>query len=214
MAEQPWQAPRLLLVSPGDRAPARTLELCAAVLAGGVDALLLREPQLAPAERALLAEQLRQITREHGARLFVQREVLLALRVDADGVHTGTRGPSVASLREQAPALKVSRSAHWPLEPDDLGADLLLLSPFGETPRSWPRPLLKAEQVEAVLARPGCPPVLALGGLTASAVPALHERLAGVAVLRALAEAADPRRAAAELRAALEQRWPQPARLA
>ncbi|HEX5009029.1 MAG TPA: thiamine phosphate synthase [Planctomycetota bacterium] len=196
----------LVLVTPGDRAPAATLALAREALAGGVTALLLREPQLERAARDGLARDLRAATREHASLLLVSRDALLASACAADGVHAGWGSPDVAALRAALPGRIVGRSCHWPLEPDDLRADWVLLSPFAPTTRSHPRPLLGAEQARAVLARPGLPPAVALGGLRAQDVPALPEGLVGVAVVRAIADAADPRAAAHTLRAAVDAR--------
>jgi thiamine monophosphate synthase len=49
--------------------------------------------------------------------------------------------------------------------------------------------------------------VVALGGLDAGRVADLPDRLAGVAVVRALADAADPRAAAAQLRSLADGRF-------
>jgi thiamine-phosphate diphosphorylase len=197
---------RLMLVTPGDRAPAATAALVADALAGGATAVLLREPQLGAPERASLAHDVSDLCAARGALLLVSRDAALALACGAGGVHTGLRGPSVAELRAAVPGLLGSRSAHWPLEPEDTQADLLLLSPFRPTQRSHPRPLLTAEQARAALSTPGLPPTLALGGLRAQDVPALPAGLCGVAVIRAIADAADPRAAAARLAAAVAER--------
>jgi thiamine-phosphate pyrophosphorylase len=196
----------LVLVTPGDRPPAATLQLARAALAGGVSAVLLREPQLEADARTTLARELRAATRERGALLLVSRDTALALACEADGVHAGWGGPDVAALRAAALGRVVGRSCHWPVEPDDLRADWLLLSPFRPTARSHPRPLLTASQAREVLARPGLPPTVALGGLRAEDVPALPAGLAGVAVVRAIADAPDARAAARRLREAVDQR--------
>ncbi len=144
--------------------------------------------------------------RRSGARLFIHTDTALALACRADGVHLGFDGAPVTEVRERAPRLVIGRSAHWPLQEQDLAADLLLLSPFRGTHLSRPRPLLRDDQVRSVLARCASTPVFALGGLSAADVPALPAGLAGVAVIRAIADAHDPRTAAADLRAALDAR--------
>jgi thiamine-phosphate pyrophosphorylase len=197
---------RLLFVTPGDRRAQATAALVDAVLAGGATAILLREPQLPAPALAALARQVALSVAAHDALLLVSRDAALADACGATGVHTGFAGPTVGVLRAARPGRLVSRSAHWPLEPDDLLADVLLLSPFRPTLRSHPRPLLTHEQVRAVLATPGRPPVVALGGLRAQDVAGLPAGLAGVALIRALADAPDPWAAARELRAAVDAR--------
>lgn len=195
-----------MFVTPGDRPPAVLTARVREVLRGGVTAVLLREPQLPPADRVALAGELRALTAEHGALLLVNRESALARSCGADGVHTGFGGPEVAALRRDAPGLCVGRSCHWPVEPDDLAADYVLVSPFRPTGRSHPRPLLRNEQARAVLELPGMPPAVALGGLSAHDVPELPAGLCGVAAVRALADAPEARRAAEGLLAAVRER--------
>jgi len=197
---------RLVLVTPGDREPRRTLRLIDSALAGGVTAVLLRESQLDPTPRAELAMQVREATRKHGALLLMHRDVGIANDCGADAVHTGHGGQPVEAIRSDAPGLLVGRSCHWPVTAEDRRADYVLLSPFRPTPKSHPRPLLASDQVRACLDDPQLGPTVALGGLTVDDVPSLPEGLAGVAVLRAISEADDPREAAAELRAALDAR--------
>jgi thiamine-phosphate pyrophosphorylase len=202
---------RLVLITPGDRPPEATQRLVELALAGGVTAVLLREPQLGQDERNFLAQALAEAAHDAGALFLVHNDTGAALECAADGVHLGWGGPEPAAARTAAPGLIVGRSAHWPLQAQDRAADYLLLSPFRATPKAHPRPLLSAEQVRSVLAEPGLGPIVALGGLDAAELGALPEGLAGVAVLRAIGQADDPAAAATELRAAVERRWPVPA---
>jgi thiamine-phosphate pyrophosphorylase len=174
-----------------------------------VTAVLLREPQLGRDERNFLAQELAGSAREAGALLLLHNDVAAALECAADGVHLGWGGPSVAAGAPR-PRRDCSsgRSAHWPLQDDDRAADYLLLSPFRPTPKARPRPPLTAEQVRSALDEPRLGPVVALGGLDAAAIATLPAGLAGVAVLRAIAQADDPAAAAAALREAVERRWP------
>jgi len=199
---------RLVLVTPGDRPPEATQALVERALGGGVTAVLLREPQLGQDERHFLAQELAAMAGEAGALLLLHNDVAAALECAADGVHLGFGGPTVAEARAAAPGLLVGRSAHWPLQEDDRAADYLLLSPFRPTPKARPRPPLTAEQVQAALEAPRRGPIVALGGLDAASVATLPSGLAGVAVLRAIAQAEDPGAAAAALREAVERRWP------
>jgi thiamine-phosphate pyrophosphorylase len=207
--EFPARALRLVLITPGDRAPDATRQLAEAAMAGGVTAVLLREPQLARDARAFLAQGLAESAHELGARIIVHREADLALECGADGVHTGFGGPSIAALRQRAPGLTAGRSAHWPLQADDRAADYVLLSPFRPTPRSHPRPLLTEEQVRAALDDATLPPVVALGGLTADLVAELPDGLTGIAVMRAISDASDPVASAGALSDALADRFPE-----
>ena len=199
-----------MFISPGDRAPDATLALIEAALAGGVTAVLLREPALTQDARSWLAQSLVEAAHESGALALVHNDVPLALECAADGVHIGHGGPTLAALRDQAPALLAGRSAHWPLQDDDLAADYVFLSPFRPTPKSLPRPLLTTAQVTEALVQRAGRGVIALGGLHASDVPSLPKGLSGLAVMRAIADAPDPRAAAAALRRAVDSGWPAP----
>lgn len=198
---------RLVFVTPGDRKPAATVSLIEAVLEGGVTALLLRERQLPPDERAALYEEATACAHAAGALALVSGDVRAARACGADGVHLGHGSPSVAQARAAGGALLVGRSCHWPVTAEDRAADYITLSPFAPTHRSHPRPLLTASQIASALADPALGPIVALGGLDARAVPDLPDGLAGVAVIRALADARDPRGAAATLRSVVDGRW-------
>ena len=204
MAESLRASLRLVFVTPDDRPPVETQRLVERVLDGGVTAVVIRERRGPALVREALIAALVTLVRERGALALVSRELEVATRSGAGGVQTGFGGPSLADIRRRAPGLVAGRSAHWPLESEDSRADYLTLSPFAPTGRSHPRPLLTSAQVETVLERVGNLPVVALGGLDLTAVPRLPRGLAGVAVIRALSEAPDPREAAARLRRAVE----------
>jgi len=202
----------LVLVTPGDREPRSTQRLIDEALAGGVTAVLLREPQLEPAQRAELARQARTATGAHDALLLLHRDVGMAIGCGADGVHTGHGGLAVEDIRREAPGLLVGRSCHWPAVEQDRRADYVLLSPFRPTPKSHARPLLEPDQLQACLDDPRLGPIVALGGVTVDNVSLLPEGVAGVAVLRALSEAEDVEAAAGALRQAVDARCHAPSR--
>lgn len=195
---------RLVFVTPGRMEPARTADLIRQGLEGGVTAILLREPQLPSAERAALAHEVVTACRAAGALVLVSGDLELTDSCGAEGVHLGFGGPTVSQARRRLPGRLVGRSAHWPLVADDTRADYITLSPFRPTPHSHPRPLLDEAQIQAVMERTDLGPAIALGGLTAADVPDLHQDLRGVAVIRALSDAPDPRTAAVQLRAAMD----------
>ncbi|MFT7464578.1 MAG: thiamine-phosphate diphosphorylase [Pseudohongiellaceae bacterium] len=197
---------RLVCITPGDRSPSSTLALVKSGLAGGVSAVLLRERAVAPELLLSLAHDLSILCREAGALLLVSNDIDLAEACEADGVHLGYGGPDVAAARRQAPRCLVGRSAHWPLTSEDRAADFVTLSPCAATPHSLPRSLLTAEQLSKAAADPELGPVVALGGLDAETVRGLPANVEGVAVIRALSQAADATLAAQELLRALDSR--------
>lgn len=190
-------------MTPG-RGDVRALErLVTDALAGGATAVWLRERSLADADLERLAD----LVRSRGGLAIVSGRPVRG----ADAVHLGHRDPAPAALRAHpgAPAL-VGFSAHDPLDRTAVdAADYVTLSPLFATPRKpdaedAPRPLGLARF--ASLADAVGRPVVALGGIDAdNARLAVEAGASGVAVLRAIAFARDPRDAAARLRAAVEE---------
>ena len=69
-------------------------------LEGGVRAIQFREKDLPVRELLSLALELRSITREFGAKLFINDRVDVAVAVDADGVHLGHQSIPVGAARK------------------------------------------------------------------------------------------------------------------
>lgn len=195
---------RLMAVTPGEGDPDRIGERVAAALRGGATAVLVREPERAPQVRESMLRAILAMAREAGALCLVSRDVELARRLRADGVHLGYGGPSVAQARAAGGGLLVGRSCHWPVTAEDAAADYVTLSPFGDVSKAHARPPLSAEQAASIVGSATLGPVVALGGLRATDVGRLPDGIAGVAAIRALFGAADTERAARELRRAID----------
>jgi thiamine-phosphate pyrophosphorylase len=196
--------PSLVLITDSRRLePEVFFNRVAAALRGGVDAVLVREKQMDSARLLALASRLRQLTREHGARLLVHTQADVAVAVGADGVHV-----AAADIRELPGmrrwlgdrALSLSASCHSAAELAEAaaaGADFALLSPVFPTASHPGTPVLGLEAFRR-LAADAPIPVLALGGITA----ANRSQLAGygVATIGALLDVADAEAAAKGLR--------------
>ena len=155
------------------------------------------------------ARELREVTRACGALLFVNAPpaVELAAELDADGVHlgVGARGVTVSEVRI---ALGERALVTVPAHDDEEvrlarvnGADGVLVSPVFDTrPSKGPARGLAALRAARAIASDALA-VLALGGVDgAAAASACRDAGAdGVAVVRALYEAADVAGAAAAL---------------
>jgi thiamine-phosphate pyrophosphorylase len=107
-------------------------------LEGGVRAVQLREKDLPIRDLMALARELRDLTKEFGAKLFINDRVDVALAVGADGVHLGTRSMPVSIVRAivGSPML-IGVSTHSVAEAqaaEQGGADFLTLGPIYETP--------------------------------------------------------------------------------
>jgi 8-oxo-dGTP diphosphatase len=131
----------------------------------GLRLVQVREPEFSRAETASLASKVIEIARPSGARVILNRDILLAREVGADGVHLSSR--QLASARERPDLLLVGASCHSAGElraAERVGADFAVLGPVRSTPSHTDRvPIgwdgfLDAAQHSAI-------PVFALGGI-------------------------------------------------
>ncbi len=182
-----------------------------AALEGGADMLQLRDPSLPDDELVGVAREWGSISREHGALLWLNDRPDLALRAGADGVHVGQDDMPVAEARREAGGeLLVGLSTHSPEQLEagiDSGADQLSVGPVWETPTKPGRPAAGLEYVRHAARRNPPVPWFAIGGIDGENVSKVAEAGAERAVVvRAIRDAADPRAAAAQIRAALERK--------
>ena len=181
-----------------------------AALAGGVDMLQLRDPELDDDALLEVAARWRAACDRHGALLWVNDRPDLALASGADGVHVGQDDDAVATVRELVgDDVLIGLSTH---SPDQLeagigaGADQLSVGPVGETPTKPGRPAAGLDYVRHAAERKPPVPWFAIGGIdrgnAGEVADAGAER---IVVVRAVRDAADPGAAAAELRAMFER---------
>ncbi len=178
---------------------------------GGASVVQLRAKHAADPVALEWAEAIREITRKFDVGFFVNDRFDLALAADADGVHLGqedippSRIPMAARSR-----LLVGRSTHSLEQAREARAepvDYIAFGPIFATgskdasgnPRGVER---LAEVVRAVQPQP----VIAIGGIDLSNVARVAGTgVAGIAVISAIAEAADPGRTARALVEALRE---------
>lgn len=107
-------------------------------LKGGVRAVQLREKDLPMRELLALAQELRKITKEFGAPLFINDRVDVAVAVDADGVHLGGQSMPVAAVRRIVGGnMLIGVSTHSieeATEAEKGGADFITFGPIFPTP--------------------------------------------------------------------------------
>ncbi len=143
-------------------------------LQGGVSAVQLRENDLPVRELLALAQELRIITREFGAKLFVNDHVDIAVAVGADGVHLGHQSMPVDAARKiVGSGMLIGASTHSVQEAKDAearGADFITYGPIFETPSKAQqgKPLGKSTIREAKY--PINIPLFALGGIKSTNV--------------------------------------------
>jgi thiamine-phosphate pyrophosphorylase len=183
-------------------------ELLRPAIAGGVQIVQLREKQLPDEELASVAHATAALCRELGALLIVNDRPWVALEAGADGVHVGQDDMPVEEVRELVgPELLIGLSTHSPAQIDATGTapvDYIGVGPVHETPTKPGRPAVGVELVRYAAAHA---PVafFAIGGLDETNVgEVLDAGAERVCVLRALATARDPERAARRLRERLD----------
>jgi thiamine-phosphate pyrophosphorylase len=178
-------------------------ETLRAALAGGVDVFQLREKELGDSALLRAADAARELCEEAGALFIVNDRPDVARSAYADGVHVGQDDASVAAARRMVgPDCLVGLSTHSPeqIAAAD-GADYLGVGPVHATPTKLGRPAVGVDLV-AHAAQHARVPWFAIGGLNAANVGAVLEAGARrISVVRAIAEADDPERAARTLKA-------------
>lgn len=181
----------------------RLLAAIEQALAGGVDAVLVREKQMDSARLLAFAAKVRALTTQAGARLLVHTQADVAMATGADGVHVASAAiAEIPAMRAWCahPEMSFSASCH---SPDELslaaaaGADFALLSPVFPTQSHPGEPALGAAAFKTMCEHAALP-VVALGGIHVDN----RQQLAGfgVAVIGAVLDAAMPDQAARALR--------------
>lgn len=185
----------------GDGEAAGAIERALSAIPSGTVAFQLRAPGLSG--RALFdrAVALRALTRAHGAKLFVNDRLDVALAVGADGAHLPARGLPSKSARRVAPEIAIGCSTHSLPEAKMAqagGADFVTFGPVWETASHPGQAPLGTERLAEVAGAIAIP-VFALGGVTPERAAEVVARGARPACLRAVLGAADPAQAARAL---------------
>lgn len=178
-----------------------------AVLGAGADLIQLRMKD-AP-DRAIVETALRfaRAAAEHDVLFILNDRPDLVAVTGADGVHVGQDDMSVREARSIVGTERLlGLSTHTPAQVEAAASapvDYIGVGPVHATPTKPGRPGVGLELVRYAAAN-ATVPFFAIGGIGPDNVAAVVRAGAGrVAVVRAIAEAADPGRAAQTLRAAL-----------
>ena len=170
-------------------------------LEGGVRCVQLREKDLPIRELLALAQELRSITREFGAKLFINDRVDVAVAVEADGVHLGHLSIPVEAARTVVgKSMLIGVSTHNLDEAkaaETVGADFITFGPILETTS-------KAKKVTPVgvdainRIKSGITiPIFALGGVKSGYIKQIMASGAyGISMISAILGADDIRKAA------------------
>ncbi len=165
-------------------------------LKAGVKAVQLREKDLPVRELLQLADRVRMLTKQYGARLFINDRVDVALAVEADGVHLGYQSMPVEAVRRVVGKdMLIGVSTHSlkeALDAQQAKADFVTFGPVFDTPskRKYgpPQGIEKLAKVVRELEIP----VFALGGIKEENIPeVLKTGVHGISMISAILRADD-----------------------
>jgi len=166
-------------------------------LRGGLQAVQLREKDLGSCQLFESARELRNITREYGAKLLINDRIDIALAVGADGVHLGRASLPVTVARRILGNDRLigysSHSVEEARQAEQDGADFVTFGPIFATPSkaAYGEPLGLTPLAEAASAL--TIPVFALGGVKKSSVDeVLSAGARGIALISAIFSVQDP----------------------
>lgn len=187
------------------------LDVARAALAGGADALQLRDKALGGRELLRLAVEIRRMVKESGSGclFLVNDRVDVTLASRAHGVHLGQEDLPAAAARELlGPALVLGVSAgtvEEALKAEREGADYLGVGPVFPTPsKPDAGEPIGLEGLRAIRRAVGLP-LVAIGGINEGNLEKVFEAGAdGVAVISAVSSAADMEEAVLRLRRAVD----------
>lgn len=166
------------------------------LLAGGVDAVQLRNRSLKDRELVALGKQMKTMTAAKGALLIIDNRPDLALAIDADGIHVGHEDLPIAFVRQMVGHRKIvgvsTHSLPEALIAQREGADYVSCGPIWATPT---KPEYKAVGLNLIGLYNAAlrVPYVVIGGVNEKNIDEVVASGAKtVAVVRALFEAKDP----------------------
>ncbi len=173
-------------------------------LEGGVRSVQLREKDLPIRELLALAFELRKITRDFNARLFINDRVDVAVAVDADGVHLGHESMPVSAVRKIVGRdMMIGVSTHNVYEARDAeagGADFITFGPIFSVPSKIKHGAPVGVEAIRTVKKHVRIPVFALGGIkTDTVMQVLQGGADGIAMISAVLAAPDIKQAAADV---------------
>jgi len=200
---------RLYLITDRKIATKPLPEAVRLALEGGVKAVQLREKDLPVREFLALAQEMRAITREFGAKLIINDRVDVAMTVGADGVHLGHQSMPVDAARKVVgTGLLIGVSTHTTeeaLAAQAGGADFVTFGPIFETPSKTGLGNPVGAAAIRYLKNEINIPIFALGGIkSGNILPVMSAGADGVAMISAIMAADDIRKTAAAFDKALK----------
>jgi thiamine-phosphate pyrophosphorylase len=172
------------------------LETARAAAEGGATVLQLRLKGLSTAGLVEQGRPFRELSSSHGVTFVVNDDVGAAIELAANGVHLGREDAGIERAKEAGLLLGLSaQTVDEALAAELDGPDYIGAGPVWPTPTKPDAPTLGLEGLRAICATVEVP-VIAIGGVDESnAAACLEAGAAGVAVVRAAANAASIRAA-------------------
>lgn len=179
-------------------------EVCEQAVAGGADVIQLREKTLGDRELLARAARLRELTNRQGVLLIINDRADIARVVGADGVHVGQTDLPVAEARaivgRQAVVGTSTHSLEEAAEAMRQAPDYVAVGPMFSS-GTKPELTVRGPALLASLAAMGRVPLVAIGGIAPDRLAEIPLRLGvQIAVCQAVIGAADPRKAAQDLK--------------
>jgi len=174
-------------------------------LQGGITLMQLREKERTTREYIELAEKVHKLAKKYDVPLIIDDRVDVALAIDAEGVHVGASDMPVAMARRLMGDKKIvgatAKTVPWAKEAYEQGADYLGVGAIYPTTTKVKTVLTSVDTLRDICNAIPIP-VNAIGGLNKDNIDVLKGiPIAGICVVSAIMKAADPKHAAAELKA-------------
>ena len=185
-----------------------------AAIKGGITCFQFREKgdrALTGVQKNTLAERVQQICKEHNVPFFVNDDVALAVRLQADGIHVGQEDMSARQVRSRMPSGSIlGVSAHSLDEARRAikdGADYLGIGPVYPTgSKADAKEAIGPEGIRYYREAGITAPIVAIGGITEENTPEVIEAGAdGVSMISAIAASGDPEGTAARFKEAVQK---------
>lgn len=187
-------------------------EIAKLAIAGGCDAVQLRDKKMGDEEFLSVAKEIRRVS--DGKALFIVNDRFdIALQSNADGVHVGQDDSSPKELRQTLSKMQIHNfiigvsvsSVEEAVRAERDGADYVAVSPVFQTPSKEDAGTgLGVEMISAIKSAVNVP-VIGIGGINAENTPMLISAgLDGIAVISAVVSKTDIPKAAKELRCIVE----------
>jgi len=204
-------APLFLLVTDRMRFGDRSLEdVFMPALAGGVNMLELREPDMSARDLLGEAERMRRLALG-GVPLVIYDRVDVAVAARADGVHLSGDSLPISAAKQAGRGILVGKTVTSVAEAvaaEQAGADYLVVEPLFFSHYAQERNPLGPTLVRRIKAKVHVP-ILAGGGISAgNAHQVIASGADGISVVSEIVDAPDARIAAKCLADAMRQAWP------